>query len=104
MIGYTVVSLVIVCSHFSSIVHCADTHKHTRADERFTPAILVGVSNDPYIWRNINVFIHFYCCKGILKVGSGGHWSMPTGQSGDLVSPSHDNSGLSWTVSVPVKG
>ena len=35
-------------------------------------------------------------------------WSMPTWwttpQSGNLVSPFHDNSGLSWTVSAPVKG
>jgi len=35
-------------------------------------------------------------------------WSMPTWwttpQSSNLVSHSHDNSGLSWTVSVPVNG
>jgi len=35
-------------------------------------------------------------------------WSMPTWwttpQSVNLVSPSHDNCGLSWTVSIPVKG
>ena len=35
-------------------------------------------------------------------------WSVPTWwttpQSGNLVSPYHDNSGLSWTVSAPVKG
>ena len=35
-------------------------------------------------------------------------WSMPswwtTPQSCNLVSPYHDNSGLSWTVSAPVKG
>ena len=29
-------------------------------------------------------------------------WTTP--QSGNLVSPFHDNSGLSWTVSAPVKG
>ena len=40
--------------------------------------------------------------------GSRLRWSIPnwwtTQQSGNLVSPFHDNSGLSWTVSAPVKG
>jgi len=40
--------------------------------------------------------------------GSRLRWSMPTWwttpQSGNLVSPFYDNSGLSWTLSAPVKG
>ena len=40
--------------------------------------------------------------------GSRLHWSLPnwwtTPQSGNLVSPSHDNSDFSWIVSAPVKG
>ena len=42
------------------------------------------------------------------NTGSRLRWSMPTWwmtlQSGNLVSPYHDNSGLSWTIYAPVKG
>ena len=46
--------------------------------------------------------------RSMLNPGSRLRWSMPTWwttlQSGNLISPSHDNNGLYWTVSAPVKG
>ena len=49
---------------------------------------------------------HQKSMEGILEVCSGGQ--CPPGgwpsQSNNLVSPSHDNSSLSWTVSAPVNG
>ena len=58
---------------------------------------LILLHMDPAVLQHLYDFIACNQMEGILEVGSGGQ--CPLGGR-----PYHDNSGLSWTVSAPVKG
>ena len=73
--------------------------------------IMIFLIHHNYIWHPESLYgVSWLQPTSKVNGGPGSRlrWSMPTWwttpQSGNLVSPFHDNSGLSWTVSAPAKG
>ena len=74
--------------------------------------IMIFLTHHNYVWHPESLYgVSWLQPTSKVNGGNPGSrlwWSMPTWwmtpQSGKLVSPFHDNSGLSWTVSAPVKG
>jgi len=74
--------------------------------------IMIFLTHHNYVWHPESLYGVTWLqptskANGV-NPGSRLRWSMPTWwttpQSGNLASPYHDNSGLSWTVSALVKG